>query len=143
MYCFISFNAPKLHYICSMKEFRKTKAVTLVLHEFDQANKALSVVYLVKCFQSEMNKTTVYRILERLEQKGLLHSFTGKDGLKWYAKCSHSSNAIDNNSHPHFQCQKCGKSECLSVDLTVPTVPDYNIFSANLLLTGHCKDCIS
>jgi Fur family ferric uptake transcriptional regulator len=38
-----------------------------------QANKALSAIDLVERLKSEMNKTTVYRILERLEDKGMIH----------------------------------------------------------------------
>ena len=33
-----------------------------------------------------MNKTTVYRILDRFEKEGILHWFIDNDGLKRYAK---------------------------------------------------------
>ena len=88
-----------------------------------------------------MNKTTVYRILDRLEEDGVLHSFTGKDGLKWFANCQDVI-STDHN-HPHFQCQECGKSECLHMNISIPEVPDYKVNSANLILIGQCKDCIS
>ena len=66
---------------------RKTKSVHTLLEVMKQAGEALSVVDLVNRLDQEMNKTTVYRILDRLEDEGLLHSFQGKDGLKWYAQC--------------------------------------------------------
>ncbi len=120
---------------------RKTKSVKKVIDTFENANQALSVVELVKKYDGEMNKTTVYRILERLEEEGVLHSFTGKDGLKWFAKQEDASKV--QSTHPHFQCQECGKSECLSVDVEIPSVPNYSIQKANLILVGACSDCQS
>ena len=69
-----------------MSIIRKTKTIKLILNAFDQANDAVSVVELVDRFNSQMDKTTVYRILERLEDEGTLHSFIGKDGSKRYAR---------------------------------------------------------
>ncbi|NRA93639.1 MAG: transcriptional repressor, partial [Psychroserpens sp.] len=71
-----------------MSIIRKTKSVKMLLEIFESTKSALSVVDLVEQLKSEMNKTTVYRILERLENEGVLHSFNGINGLKWYAKCS-------------------------------------------------------
>ena len=62
---------------------RKTKAVNTVLNIFEHNNEAKSVVNLIELVKGEMNKTTVYRILDRLEQDGTIHCFNGKDGLKW------------------------------------------------------------
>jgi Fur family ferric uptake transcriptional regulator len=45
---------------------RKTKSVNNLLELFEQTKEALSAIDLVKRLESEMNKTTVYRILDRL-----------------------------------------------------------------------------
>jgi Fur family ferric uptake transcriptional regulator len=58
---------------------RKTKTVKLILELFENTNNAISVVDLVSIFKEKMNKTTVYRILNRLEESGILHSFTDRD----------------------------------------------------------------
>ncbi len=50
---------------------RNTKTVKLLLKLFDKENNALSVVDLVSILSQEMNKTTVYRILQRLEEAGI------------------------------------------------------------------------
>ena len=44
---------------------RKTKTVKLLLNLFDQEENAISVVDLISFFSNDMNKTTVYRILNR------------------------------------------------------------------------------
>ena len=126
-----------------MRNVRETRLVKIILEAFNQSNYALSVVELVERFQNDMNKTSVYRILERLEEGGILHSFTGKDGLKWFARCQGTASSNQIINHPHFQCQECGKSKCLSVDISIPFIPNHKVDSVNLLLIGQCEDCLS
>lgn len=118
---------------------RRTKSVKILLDAFDHSKSALSVAHLVKRFQSEMNKTTVYRALERLENEGILHSFTGNSGLKWFALCKEAAFS----SHPHFQCQICGQSKCLPLNVAIPFIPNHRVDSVNLILIGQCEDCLS
>lgn len=121
---------------------RKTKSVKTLLEVFEQADSALSVVELVERLHREMNKTTVYRILDRLEDDGTLHSFMGRDGLKWYAKCRGCTASQHTDAHPHFQCRGCGKTECLTLDVSIPSVPNRKVDSAELLLIGLCEECL-
>ena len=72
---------------------RKTKTVKMILDLFGETNNAISIVDLVSTFRNKMNKTTVYRILNRLEESGILHSFLDKDGLKRYAKGNQKINS--------------------------------------------------
>lgn len=122
---------------------RQTASVKLLWQQFEQSNDALSVVELVKQLEEAMNKTTVYRILERMEQEGKLHSFTGKDGLKWYAKCQECSSEHHIDVHPHFQCNDCGKVECLSVEVHIPKLTEHQIDRAQILLLGQCGTCLA
>ena len=69
-----------------MSIIRKTKSVELLLREFKENKDAISIVELTDKFNKKMNKTTVYRILDRLEKSGILHSFIDKNGLKRYAR---------------------------------------------------------
>ncbi|MCI4667318.1 MAG: transcriptional repressor [Bacteroidia bacterium] len=126
-----------------MRIVRKTKSVRIILEQFEHTNEAISVVDLVESLREEMNKTTVYRILDRLDGNGTLHSFMGMDGKKWYAKCKDCFSSTPSTSHPHFQCKVCGKVECLDFDIEIPILPDRRIESAELLLVGMCEQCIS
>ena len=126
-----------------MSIVRKTKTVKLILDEFTTSDRAVSTIELVEKFNSIMDKTTVYRILERLENSRLIHSFIDHDGQKRYAKGD--KNILSNkkiNNHPHFQCEDCGTSSCLPVKITVPSFPNYLIKSAEHILTGLCKKCL-
>jgi len=113
------------------------------MEAFEDSGSAISVASLLKRFQDDMNRTTVYRILDRLVESGVLHSFIGKDGGRWYSKYHENTSTNKTISHPHFQCDACGKSECLTFDINIPTLPNHKIDSAKLLLIGQCEDCLS
>jgi Fur family ferric uptake transcriptional regulator len=125
-----------------MAVIRKTKSVKSVLHLFEVKNTAVSAVALVEELNQSMNKTTVYRILDRLENDGLVHSFTASDGLRWYAKCNGCSSEQHLDVHPHIQCKLCGKVECLDLDISIPKVKGYKIENVELFLIGKCSDCL-
>ena len=118
---------------------RKTKSVEQVLNTFKDLN-AISIVELVDKFKHEMNKTTVYRILDRLEKSNILHSFIDNEGLKRYAK---NENYQSFSNHPHFLCEDCGESSCLEIEMNVPSLPRYKIKNSEQLLIGQCEKCFS
>lgn len=121
---------------------RKTKSISQLLNSFEEKNGAMTVVELVEKHQPTMNKTTVYRALDRLESEGLLHSFTGTDGLRWYAKCAAScSSDHHTDAHPHFQCTSCGKTECLSITIAIPPIANRTVKNAEIFLSGTCNEC--
>lgn len=122
---------------------RKTKSVEAILSVFEQNDSAISAVDLVGRLNEQMNKTTIYRILDRLEQDGVVHSFLGRDGIKWYAKCASCDASHHHDLHPHFQCQKCGKTECLSVEIDIPVLPNRKVELSQVLLIGECEACSS
>ena len=61
---------------------RKTKSLDLLLDEFKSETTAISTIELIKILHSKFNKTTVYRVLDNLEDDRILHSFLDKDGIK-------------------------------------------------------------
>ena len=64
---------------------RKTEAATLLLEEFKKDSNAISAIELIKRLDQKINKTTVYRLLDKLEDDGVVHYFLDTKGIKWYA----------------------------------------------------------
>ncbi len=126
-----------------MGVIRKTKKVEILKEMFNNTDKAISAVTLVDNLKETMNKSTVYRILERLEEDGIVHAFNDTEGLKWYARCNGCVNGSHTDDHPHFKCTHCGKMECLPVDVQIPKVQQYTIRSSEIILVGECADCHS
>jgi len=122
---------------------RKTKSVEVLLNEFNNNSSAISVTKLVTKLNSRFNKTTIYRVLDKLEDDGVLHSFLGKNGLKWYAKCNGCSADKHKDLHPHFQCLDCGKVDCLSFNIETPVIPNRKVNLAQFLIQGQCDECLT
>ena len=120
---------------------RKTKSLELVLNEFQSLTTAISVIDLIKKLNSKLNKTTIYRILEKLEDDGVVHSFLGKNGIKWYAKCRNCSKSNHSDVHPHFECIDCGKIDCLTEEIKIPSIPNREVRSSQILFQGICESC--
>ena len=120
---------------------RKTQSVTLLLNEFEEESRAISVIELVKTLESKVNKTTVYRVLDKLEDDGVLHSFLGNNGIKWYAKCNSCSKTEHTDIHPHFQCIDCGKVDCLPIEISIPEIPNREVLTSQVLIQGKCNNC--
>ncbi len=124
-----------------MGKVSETKSLKAVLERFEETNEALSVVNLIEEFKDQMNRTTVYRILARLEENGYLQSFSGTGGLKWYAKTNESKAKDNNTVYPHFQCEDCGKTERLPIDVPVPEIAEHQVKTVSFLLVGSCGQC--
>lgn len=127
----------------AMGIIRRTKSVETLLSVFEKGQHALSAIDLVERLKNKMNKTTVYRILERMEQDGIVHAFNDVNGLKWYAKCNGCSSEHHVDTHPHFQCKDCGTMECLSIDISIPHISNLQIDTAKIMLVGKCTQCLS
>ncbi len=120
---------------------RKTQSLEKLLNEFRNESGAISVIELIKRLDSQMNKTTIYRVLDKLEDDGVLHSFLDTNGNKWYAKCNGCSKSNHLDIHPHFQCIECGKIDCVSLDLDLPNIPGREVLSSHILIQGRCEVC--
>ena len=126
-----------------MGVIRKTKSIELLLNEFKTQKTAISTIELIQRLNSKLNKTTIYRVLENLVDDGILHSFIGKDGVKWYAMCSNCTKSKHEHLHPHFECISCGKVDCVDVDVSIPKIPNREVSVSTVLIRGKCEECIN
>ncbi|APY09870.1 transcriptional regulator [Seonamhaeicola sp. S2-3] len=124
-----------------MGVIRKTQSLEVLLAEFENDSGAISATELVKRLSSQFNKTTIYRVLDRLEDDGVLHSFLGKNGIKWYAKCHGCTKSGHIDVHPHFQCISCGKVDCLDINVSIPELQNREVVATQILIQGKCETC--
>ena len=122
---------------------RKTKHLEQVLQAFRQSSDALSAGMLLDVLDNEINKSTVYRMLQKLEDDGVIHSFQTMDQIRFYALCKGCSSDRHIDRHAHFQCTSCKRVSCVSEEIVLPTPGRARITSAQVLLTGQCESCLS
>jgi len=81
------------------------------------------------------NITTVYRILEKFVEKGLVYQTDFRDGKSYFE--------FQKNHHHHVTCTSCGKKEEVDVciDNNIKTKNFKRIKSHMLEFFGECKEC--
>lgn len=122
---------------------RNTPSKEAVLDLLAKSRKAMSHEAIQQKINTEIDRATIYRILNRFCQDGLVHKIMAEDGKQYFAVCIKCDEKSFTDNHFHFRCNVCQTIECLpqAVHFSVPN--GYNVESVNCVLTGICKDCSS
>lgn len=122
---------------------KHTKQRVRVLEEIALDTVAISQPELEKKLGKEIDRVTLYRILNIYEDKGILHRIMDMNGTANYAICSAScSEDHHHDEHIHFNCTSCNKIYCLDVTVPQSTMPKG--FTAKTVTTtayGICEKC--
>jgi len=91
-----------------------------------------------------INRVTVYRILDLLVDKGLVDRINGGGRSFVYGLAPNENHP----AHPHFFCKSCGNLECLNPQsLNVDLQPMQRTFAGlienvEVRVDGVCKNCL-
>lgn len=92
-----------------------------------------------------INRVTVYRILDLLVDKGLVDRINGGGRSFVYGLAPNENHP----AHPHFFCRSCGHLECLNPQsLNVDLQPMQRTFAGlikniEVRVDGVCKNCLA
>ena len=91
----------------------------------------------------EIDRVTVYRVLEWLTSHNLAHKIAGDDRI-WRFKAAGGKPELGHD-HAHFKCNDCGDVICLDEvraarDIRLPT--GYRPQEVELTVKGLCAECI-
>ncbi len=123
---------------------RKTLGRELVLTTFLDQSRALSHGELNTLLGDQLNRASLYRVLQSFEESGIVHRVPDDEVSVKYALCSGAcSSEQHHDNHVHFKCNHCGETQCLpEVKLPKVKTPDsLKVESAELLLRGYCRHC--
>jgi Fur family transcriptional regulator, ferric uptake regulator len=93
---------------------------------------------------ADINRVTVYRILDLLVEKGLVERLSSGGRSRLYGMAPNPNHP----AHPHFHCRSCGALQCLqpgslTVDLTgVERSFAGEVQAVEVRLEGVCKTCL-
>lgn len=123
-------------------QIRQTKQKSLIREILEKAKSPISAKIIVESCQKKipsMNKTTVYRELEKLVASGTVTSM-----LSGNRELVYELSKADADHHHHFHCTKCEKLVCLdvctmNVDKMLPK--GFVATSHDLTIHGLCTKC--
>ena len=128
-----------------MEENKKKSTKTIILEMITQSSAAMSHNEIQTVLEDSCNRVTIYRILDRLVEDGLLHKIVDTNGVSKFAACHQCSHKqIHAHNHVHFSCSVCHKVTCLE-DL-IPAFempPNYTVTEMNFVVSGICAGCNS
>ncbi|MDR2383685.1 MAG: transcriptional repressor [Prevotellaceae bacterium] len=126
------------------KQKRNTKTKQLIMTILSDASSALCYEDFEKQLSGKMDKATVYRILQRFCDDGIVHKIQGENGKTYYATCRHCQTGKHNDNHLHFRCIKCQTILCIDEPLVIKSLPlGYRMIDAYCLVSGHCPNCLN
>jgi Fur family transcriptional regulator, ferric uptake regulator len=94
---------------------------------------------------NDLDRVTLYRVLDWLVEKALAHKIAGEDRVWRFNATSRDGHAPRGaHEHAHFHCSQCGRLFCL--DQLQPVFafslpPGFVCEHAELTLRGRCSDC--
>jgi len=124
-------------------DLKHTKQRVRVLEEIAMDSVAISQPELEKKLGKEIDRVTLYRILNAYEEKGILHKIMDMNGTTNYAICSPSC-SVDHHhdEHVHFNCTNCLKIYCLDVMIPKIKMPEgFTASTVNTTAYGICEKC--
>ena len=125
---------------------RKTIISSEVLDILEKNKHPMSIIQIIKTLQYKgltPNKTTIYRIIEKLIQQKTITEISVKNSASHYELSDH-------HHHHHFICNECTTVYCLkqchveshqiNLDHLLPN-PNFSIDSHDFNLYGTCEPC--
>lgn len=128
-------------YILEKYHLLKTLPRIEILDCFLHFAKPISDVDIKSSVNQKINRTTRYRTLQVLIEKGIIHKII-TDGKEVKFALTDLVNK-NSSEHCHFQCVKCGEVECMSYQ-SIPEIQlpeNYLIQERSLIVTGLCPKC--
>lgn len=135
---------------------RPTKARTAVLNTLLHSQSAMSQPEILSALQGikEIDRVTVYRVLDWLQENALIHKISTDDRAWKYQLNTPKRNfktatnatpgILNNHGHAHLHCQSCGTVLCiheLAAHIPQSIFDTYQVSQIDISLKGLCPAC--
>lgn len=120
---------------------RNTQAKKMILDSLTHSKQAFSQEMVQQALGDQVDRATIYRILNRFCEEGIVHRVVGDDAKQYFACCIHCQGKIHRHHHFHFRCLGCGKVECISPEIHPALPRGYEGVHFNGFISGYCAAC--
>jgi Fur family ferric uptake transcriptional regulator len=124
-------------------DIRPTANRLMVAKLLSAAQRPLSLSEL-EMMSMTIDKSNIFRTLTLFRKSHLVHVIEDEGGIR-YELCMSDDPHEDDDVHPHFHCECCGRIFCLDHTIIPPLdVPEgYVVHTVNYMVKGICPDCES
>ena len=134
-----------IQYFKELLHNRKLKATTprLSLLTKMQAYQSAMPYSAIQEAMKSIDRVTLYRTLESLKNKGIIHKAFQENNQTYYAICGKKCNKNHHShDHIHFKCVSCKAVTCQKPSQNIQVaIPDHEIYKVSIHIEGICKIC--
>ncbi len=104
---------------------------------------AMSYTNIQRAMQP-IDRVTLYRTLEKLKEKGIIHTAFQDKKESYYAMCENTCDEnLHHHEHVHFKCNLCDQISCEKLKQVIKlSIPGFTIAKTAINLEGICKNCL-
>lgn len=122
-----------------------TKQKDLILNIIKKEKKEFTIKDVHSKINGKTGLTTIYRLVDKLVEDGILDKHIGKDNKTYYQyleKC-------ENKNHFYLKCESCGKVvhiDCDCIEDLSNHIMNHHKFKTdrkNIIINGTCDKCNS
>ncbi len=126
-----------------MRTNYETKQKETIIEAIKKQNKSFMVKDLYDTLNGKVGLTTIYRLLQKLEDEGLITKEVGKDNKTKYEyleKC-------EEENHFYLKCDKCGTlthvdCDCINeLSSHISKEHNFKLNKENIIIKGICSKC--
>ena len=126
-----------------MRTNYETKQKETIIEAIKKKNKSFMVKDLYDTLNGKVGLTTIYRLLQKLEDEGLITKEVGKDNKTKYEyleKC-------EEENHFYLKCDKCGTlthvdCDCINeLSSHISKEHNFKLNKENIIIKGICSKC--
>lgn len=128
--------------LLTQKGLRRTQERTLVLRELERLKSPVTIEELYALVQADVNKVTLYRMMEQFAEADLVERVSHPDGIKRYEY------QVDH--HHHITCTRCASRGTVHISETgliahaLKSAPTFSTITSHTVeFYGVCKRCVS
>ncbi len=128
--------------ILQARDLKATSKRLEVLQTIADYGSAMPYSELQKAL-TNFDRVTLYRNINTLMDKGVIHKASTRGQETYYAICSHHCTAEHHNhQHIHFKCTSCKEVSCMEIDDHISVqIPNVQIQNIEIEASGICENC--
>lgn len=128
--------------ILQARDLKATSKRIEVLQTIADYGSAMPYSELQKSLEN-FDRVTLYRNINTLMDKGVIHKASTRGQETYYAICSHHcTSEHHNHQHIHFKCTSCKEVSCMEISGNFSIqIPNVQIQNIEIEASGICENC--
>lgn len=135
-------NSNQLKKLLHERSLKATSARIELLTKMHEFGSAMSHTAIQEAMEP-IDRVTLYRTLESLREKGIIHKTFQGNNDAFYAICGiNCDTEAQTHEHIHFTCNLCSSVSCIELDENFSNyLPKHQIEKISIHISGICSMC--